>query len=104
MVFIIPLTASFVRNCTENSIRLVGGSSPLEGNVEVCVNGDWGTVNHRRWDHLDASVTCRQLNFSSLGTILLASSTSLFKYIALYSVSNLRVKCLVTALQQAFTR
>ena len=62
------MTASFVHNCTENDIRLVGGTSPLEGRVEVCVNGDWGTVTHDNWDYRDASVACRQLGFSPLGS------------------------------------
>ena len=61
------LTASFVRNCTEHSIMLVGGPSSLEGRVEVCVNGDWGTVTYGAWDYRDASVACRQLGFSPLG-------------------------------------
>ncbi len=56
-----------MRNCTENMIRLVGGISPLEGRVEVCLNGDWGTVTSDFWDYRDASVVCRQLNFQSLG-------------------------------------
>ena len=56
-----------MRNCTEHSIMLVGGPSPLEGRVEVCVNGDWGTVENNGWDYRDASVACRQLGFSPFG-------------------------------------
>ena len=59
--------ASFVPTCSENSIRLVGGSSLLEGRVEVCVNGDWGTVTDDGWTNRNANVTCRQLGFSSIG-------------------------------------
>ena len=59
----------FTGNCSENSkIRLVNGESPLEGRVEICLNGVWGTVSSERgWDYRDASVACRQLNFSSFG-------------------------------------
>ena len=64
------MTVSFVRNCTENDIRLVGGTSSLEGRVEVCVNGDWGTVVFDSWDYRDASVACRQLGFSPLGIMM----------------------------------
>ena len=60
-------TASFVRNCNERSIRLAGGPFFLEGRVELCVNGDWGTVASNNWDYRDASVACRQLGFSPLG-------------------------------------
>ena len=53
--------------CTEMSIRLRGGSSPLEGRVEVCLGGTWGTVCDNGWSRNDATVTCRQLGFSTDG-------------------------------------
>ena len=53
--------------CTNGAIRLVGGSSQLEGRVEVCVNGVWGTVCDDGWGTADAQVVCRQLNFSDAG-------------------------------------
>ena len=63
--------ASFERNCTEDSLRLFGGASSLEGRVELCVNGDWSiALTSSGWDYHDASVVCRQLNHSSLGARL----------------------------------
>ena len=65
------LAESFESSCDPNDIRLTGNgvTSSLEGTVEICVNGDWGTINHDFWDYRDASVACRQLGFSPLGTI-----------------------------------
>ena len=58
---------SFEPNCTENTTRLVGSDSPLEGRVEICVNGDWGTIVSDTWDYRDASVVCKELGYSSSG-------------------------------------
>ena len=47
--------------CFEDSVQLVGGSSPNEGRVEFCQNDRWGTVCDDGWDRNDARVVCRQL-------------------------------------------
>ena len=50
-------------SCAGNNIRLRGGVSVLEGRVEVCLGGAWGTVCDDGWSGNDAVVACRQLGF-----------------------------------------
>ena len=61
----------FYPDCTSGEIRLIGISSALQGRVEVCSDGVWGTVCSRNWGAMDAAVACKQLGYSSSGSIML---------------------------------
>ena len=59
----------FNKGCTEGDVRLLEGSSRLEGRVEICKNNVWGTVCHTGWTVEDARVVCRQLGYSVVGKL-----------------------------------
>ena len=48
---------------TEGAVRLAAedDAHTMEGRVEVCYNGQWGTICHFNWGPPDAKVVCRQL-------------------------------------------
>lgn len=50
-------------NCVDGDVRLVNGSAPYEGRVEICYDGVWGSVCDSGWDNRDASIVCLQMGF-----------------------------------------
>uniref|UniRef100_A0A3Q2ZBS5 Si:ch73-127m5.1 n=1 Tax=Hippocampus comes TaxID=109280 RepID=A0A3Q2ZBS5_HIPCM len=66
------------------AVRLVGDSSSNSGRVEVYLNGQWGAICDSHWSDRDASVICRQVGLSDIGTVLrhsqLASGSGLFHF------------------------
>ena len=62
--------------CHDGDVRLVNGSQPNEGRVEVCFNETWGTAcdnispYHRNWNQSEADVVCKQLGYSDARELL----------------------------------
>ena len=50
-------------NCSNGDVRLVGGSTDNEGNVQICYYNAWGSVCDDNWETSDSNVVCRQLGF-----------------------------------------
>eukprot|EP00731_Ephydatia_muelleri_P017284 Em0010g382a len=67
-------------NCTDGALRLMYGSTPLNGRLEICHSGLWGTVcsGHyssadnwnsftSTWSSTNANVACKQLGYAPIG-------------------------------------
>ncbi len=58
-------------DCSDYELRLIGGTSNLQGRVEICLGNIWGTVCDDRWDNANASVVCGYLGYSRDGTLII---------------------------------
>ena len=65
----------YYSDCSDGDIRLANGRHSLEGRVEVCYGGVWGTVCSNGWGQADANVVCQQLQNGTLGTIFIGISS-----------------------------
>ena len=82
-------------SCANGDLRLVNGSSSMEGRVEICYNSSYHTICDDFWDNLDAAVVCRHLGFNqSPGMYVNISNiiTSSFQYYCINALGSIAVK------------
>ena len=71
VVFALPIVTLVAGQCTPGESRLVGGTSPRDGVMEICtVNGTWGTVCGYGFGCEEANVACHQLGFQNFCKLL----------------------------------
>ena len=68
-------------DCEHGDIRLVGGSDPYQGRIEVCVNNAWGTVCNKQWSFAEGSVACRRLGLQLFGKEVINQSCGAYFFL-----------------------
>ena len=63
----------YFTDCTNDRVRLIGGTTSNEGTIEICINNLWGMISDAGWDENDAKVICRQLDLPYDGTVTTSS-------------------------------
>ena len=58
------------KGCDDGDVRLMGGTSLLEGRVEICQSNEYSTVCDDFWDELEAKVVCAQLGYTGESELL----------------------------------
>ena len=54
----------------DGDVRLIGGSFPWEGRVEIYLSRTWGTITDSNWTSDDAQAVCRKLGYFKPGILL----------------------------------
>ena len=66
-LLLLYIVASVSGQCTPGESRLIGGTSPRDGVMEICtVNGTWGTVCDYGFGCEEANIACHQLGFQNV--------------------------------------
>ena len=65
-----PIVHVYIAGCLEWKSRLVNGSTPNEGRLEICYNNNWRTICESHWTDAYAEVVCRNLGHSTIGILL----------------------------------
>ena len=65
----LPCVSMSDDGAVDGEIRLIGGSSPASGRVEIFYRGEWGTVCEDGWTTANARVTCLELGFTSVAKV-----------------------------------
>ena len=73
--------------CTEGQIRFMDGPTEMEGRVEICHLGRWGTVCDDFWQTKDARVACKMAGFPWRG-ILLSTVLKCHAFTSFFDVMN----------------
>ena len=63
-----PVIHADTPECEDGNMQLVGGSTEVEGAVQLCIGGVWGSVVSFTWEFSEARVVCRNLGRSENGT------------------------------------
>ena len=53
--------------CTDGDVRLIGGDTMNDGNVQLCYNNAWGSICDANWGNNDSNVICYQLGLQPFG-------------------------------------
>ena len=59
------LHCGLLADCDDGDVRLVNGTIPSEGRVELCFEGRWTSVCDKGWTIADAEVVCAQLGYGT---------------------------------------
>ena len=73
-------------------IRLVGGSNPFEGRLEVCYFNQWGTICSSTTTSQVARVACRQLGYAG------SKTEGVFQCISMMNVNCLQLLLLLLSM------
>ena len=72
-------------SCATGDVRLADDHRDDRGRVEICYQGQWGTVCDDGWSSTDARVVCNQLGYSPFGT---TCSFQMFLNLVLYNYTG----------------